>query len=437
MKLKSLVIISVLLFNFCFFTNAQEEQQNQFNVSMQLRPRAEYRNGYKTPLTETDISTGFVNQRSRLSLDFQRQGLSAMLSLQNVSVWGEYPVSNVYESNTVIYEAWAKLKGQSGFFAKFGRQVLHYNDGRLLSVADWNQASRVHDALKFGYQTELNQLDLVLAYNQDADKNSGGTYYRAIGVPYKTMQALYYQNNSSEVFTPSFLFVNIGLEEGDAVAGDSKLANMQTLGTNLIYKPLPELRFQGNAFYQMGKRRNSDTKISAYMLTLRGDYDVTKQVRFTAGTDFLSGEEYRSPNSNDTYNAFNWLYAGNHGLYGVMDFFIDSPYRSGMNLGIWDKFLGVTYKANSKMSVGLTYHHFSTANEVYDQAGEKMNSGLGSEIDLQVDYNIMKDVRLLCGYSTFFGTPTMDYVKGGDHKHWQDWAFLSVVVNPRIFSAKW
>ncbi len=89
------------------------------------------------------------------------------------------------------------------------------------------------------------------------------------------------------------------------------------------------------------------------------------------------------------------------------------------------------------MSVGLTYHHFSTANEVYDQAGEKMNSGLGSEIDLQVDYNIMKDVRLLCGYSTFFGTPTVDYVKGGDHKHWQDWAFLSVVVNPRIFSAKW
>lgn len=438
MKLKSLILLSFLLVNSCWFIGAQEEEKlNQLNVNLQIRPRAEYRNGYKVPLFEDEKSAGLINQRSRLSLDYERGGLSAMVSLQNVSIWGEHPVSNVKNSNTTIFEAWGQVKAENGLFIKFGRQVLHYNDGRLLSVCDWNQASRSHDALKIGYQADEHQLDAVLAYNQDEDRISGGTYYRAFGVPYKTMQVLYYQNKISSVFTPSFLFINVGLEEGNPLEGESKLANMQTLGTYLVYKPLPELRLQGNAFYQMGKRRNSDDKIFAYMLTLRGDYDVSKQVRLTAATDFLSGEEYRTPNPNDTYNAFNWLYAGNHGLYGVMDFFIDNPYKSGMNLGIWDKFLAVNYKPTAKLGLGLTYHHFSTASEVYNLEGEKLKRGLGSEIDFQLDYSIMKDVKLLCGYSTFFGTPTMDYVKGGDHKVWQDWAFVSITVNPRVFSAKW
>ena len=405
---------------------------------MQVRPRAEYRNGYKTPLTETGKSVSFINQRTRLSLAYQREGLSAAVSLQNVSVWGEYPVSNAYESNTVVNEAWAQLESPGGFFVKFGRQALHYNDGRLLSVADWNQAARWHDALKFGYRTDSHRLDLILAYNQDAEKNSGGTYYRALGVPYKTMQALYYQNNMSELIVPSFLFVNVGLEEGDPVFGKSKLATMQTFGVNLIYKPLPELRFQGNAFYQMGKKPDSDTKIAAYMLTLRGDYDASDKVSLTAGTDFLSGEEYGSPNPNDTYNAFNWLYGGNHGLYGVMDYFIDSPYRLGMNLGIWDKFLGAAFMVSPKITLGTVYHHFSAASDVYyGPAGGKLKSGLGSEIDIQLDYNLLKDVKLTAGYSTFFGTRTMDVVKGGNHKRWQDWAFFTINVNPRIFSAKW
>ena len=357
--------------------------------------------------------------------------------MQNVSVWGEYPVANVYESNTVVSEAWAQLKNKDGLFVKFGRQALNYNDGRLLSICDWNQASRYHDALKLGFQNASHQLDAVLAFNQDADKNSGGTYYRAYGIPYKTMQTLYYQNNQIKNFTPSFIFINIGLEEGDAAIGDSKLANLQTFGTNLIYKPMDDLRLHGIAYYQMGKRPRSDAKVSAYLLSLKGEYDATSQVKVTLGTDFLSGEEYQDPNSNTTYNAFNTLYAGNHGHYGVMDLFVDAPYRSGMNLGVWDKYLAVSYKPTSKYAFGLTYHHFSTGSNVYNINSEKMKKGVGSEIDFQFDYNIMKDVKLTCGYSTFFGTATLDYVKGGDHQVWQDWAFLAINVNPRIFSAKW
>ena len=33
-----------------------------------------------------------------------------------------------------------------------------------------------------------------------------------------------------------------------------------------------------------------------------------------------------------------------------------------------------------------------------------------------------------------FGTKTMDIVKGGYHKSWQDWAWVQLNINPRIFA---
>jgi hypothetical protein len=36
-----------------------------------------------------------------------------------------------------------------------------------------------------------------------------------------------------------------------------------------------------------------------------------------------------------------------------------------------------------------------------------------------------------------FGTKSMDIVKGGDHKVWQDWGWVSINVNPRVLFVKW
>ena len=69
--------------------------------------------------------------------------------------------------------------------------------------------------------------------------------------------------------------------------------------------------------------------------------------------------------------------------------------------------------------------------------GKDLDRGLGSELDLQVDWQIMKDVKLSAGYSTMLGTSTMEAVKGGSKDSWQDWGWLSININPRIFIAKW
>lgn len=46
-------------------------------------------------------------------------------------------------------------------------------------------------------------------------------------------------------------------------------------------------------------------------------------------------------------------------------------------------------------------------------------------------------MKLTAGYSTMLGTKYMDAVKGGSHDAWQDWGWISININPRIFFAKW
>ena len=49
----------------------------------------------------------------------------------------------------------------------------------------------------------------------------------------------------------------------------------------------------------------------------------------------------------------------------------------------------------------------------------------------------MKDVSLSAGYSVMKGTKTMDNIKGGNHKRWQDWGWVSININPQILKVKW
>ena len=66
-----------------------------------------------------------------------------------------------------------------------------------------------------------------------------------------------------------------------------------------------------------------------------------------------------------------------------------------------------------------------------------LDKELGHELDFQLSTKLMKDVTLMAGYSFMSGTETMDCVKGGDHNSWQDWAWVSLNISPRIFSSKW
>ena len=64
------------------------------------------------------------------------------------------------------------------------------------------------------------------------------------------------------------------------------------------------------------------------------------------------------------------------------------------------------------------------------------DKSLGTEVDLQLNWRVMKDVVLMGGYSVMAATKTLEHYKGGNHNSWQDWAWISLNINPRIFRFK-
>ncbi|MCL1932882.1 MAG: alginate export family protein [Candidatus Azobacteroides sp.] len=442
--MKKLIIFFVgLLLCSPLFSQNSETKENDFSLGAQVRSRAEYRNGAQSPHADGADVAGFVNDRARLSMEYKRSNLSLGLAAQHVGVWGQDPqvVGNGSE-RFMLNEAWASLNSGTGFFLKFGRQSLVYDDERILGALDWNVSGRYHDALKLGYENPMNKLHLILAFNQTAEKTTG-TFYPVVlqgaGQPYKTMQTLWYQHIGSKMFNASFLVMNIGTDAGHiASATDgpekSEIKYLQTLGTNLSYQP-DGLSLYGTFYYQSGKTASlTDKKVSAFMWAINASYAFTPTWKVLLASDYLSGNDGKDA---DKYKAFNPLYGTHHKFYGTMDYFYASAFiNSNTNPGLWDNQIGLSFKASPKVTLALNYHYFSTTTDVY-AGDDKLKRALGSEWDLQVNWNVMKDVAFTGGYSTMFGNDTMKAVKGGDPSKYQDWAWISLNINPKILITKW
>lgn len=423
--LKTILLISILMLP-CLLFAQESEQKESFSMSAQLRSRAEYRNGALYPRSEGELPATFINNRARLSMSYVRSNLELKVSGQHVGVWGEDPQID-RDGRFMLNEAWGKLRFND-FFVQIGRQALSYDDERILGGLDWNTSGRFHDALKAGYEEGFSSIHLVLAFNQNEERINGGSYYRSGGQPYKSMQTLWYHyGNGTSPFNISVLAMNLGWELGDQ--GNASNGFMQTVGTYAHYKK-GKWDMNGSLYYQTGKSK-ANASVSAYMGSIFAKYAITSAWTVGAGSDYLSGNSRNSKK----HRAFDPLYGTHHKFYGTMDYFYASSFINGLNPGLWDNQLAIFFKASQKVDMSLNYHYFTIANDVIN-AGERIKKGLGSEFDFQVNWSIMPDVKLMAGYSFMLGTESMSAVKGGNHKSWQDWGWISINISPKLFSLK-
>ena len=402
---------------------AATAQDNTFILNAQLRTRGEYNNGAIKPRSEGQEAATFVNDRTRLSTFWKRGDLEMKMSVQHTGVWGQ---DDIKERNgrMAMNEAWARMRFGESFFAQIGRQQLSYDDERLLGGLDWNVAGNWHDALRLGYESPEHKVHFIGAFNQTAE-NDRGTFYNG-PMPYKTMVALWYHYQSPFFstlypFGASVLIMNVGREVGTTGMGRTNF--MQTIGTHLTYGPAPfaPIKAAASFYYQRGKN-NAGKDVSAWMASAKLSYTVTPEISVNGGYDIESGND-----GSKTVKAFDPLFGTHHKFFGAMDYFTGQ-----MLSGIQDIHVGASTSAVKKVSLQFDYHYFLTARKVLN-----FDKGLGHELDLQFNTRIAKDVSLSGGYSMMLGTETMDVIKGGSHKSWQDWAWLSLNINPCIFSTRW
>ena len=124
------------------------------------------------------------------------------------------------------------------------------------------------------------------------------------------MQTLWYhyaaQASNLDV---SLLFMNLGLETGDAETETSRTRYLQTFGTYVTYQPESGnwLPVQAAFYYQTGKNKNAQS-VSAFMASVKAAYAIDKQWSVSLGYDYLSG----SDGEGDKFKAFDPLYGTHH-----------------------------------------------------------------------------------------------------------------------------
>ena len=413
-------------------------QENEFDMSLQLRPRTEYRNGAYRPLQTGEEPAILTHNRTRLTMNYSNgDKLKMRVSLQNINIWGQanqvQPLDTT-NNNIGLFEAYADIKLSENMRTKIGRQMIALDDDRIFGTFDWHPAGRSHDALNISWKKQNTEVQSYFAFNQNYNtignvNNPTGQYFSPENAqPYQHLQMIYAKYNFTPKHYLSVLANNIGFKD---LKTDNKTYNMQTIGAN--YFGNGNLWNVGlSAYYQFGET-NVGRKTSATLLSAVVDYKINKPSKIGLGIDYLSGDNTNKPTQEAT-NIFNPLYGTHHKFYGIMDYFYTGNPHG--NVGLLDTYVRYSTVINPKLSISAVGHFFNSGAKIY-QNNQKKSNYLGSELDLSFNYNIMKNVSLIGGYSNFFNTESLRYLKKTPNARGnQDWVWLSLNINPQIFKAK-
>ena len=394
----------------------------QFDINSDLRARFENRNGYGTLKPDTEKATSFISQRTRLVFDYSFKNIKLRVSPQNVKTWGDVATNSKTDANSAFHEAYGEIKMNEKLSFKLGRQEINYDDARIFGNVDWAMQARSHDAflLKFNPNTK-NQIHFGLALNANKETN----FYENYTIPqYKSLQYLWYHTDF-EKLNLSVLFLNNGMPY--LVGTEEKVDYSQTLGSRLVFKN-GALSIDGAAYLQTGKI--ADNSVNATYFSANINYKASTNFNTSVGFEMLSGKDQNDTSTD--MKSFNPLYGTNHKFNGYMDYFYVGNHTN--SVGLTDVYVNIGYEKN-KLSAKLTPHYFASAASIYS-AGVKQGNYLGTELDLTLGYKMYENVTVDAGFSQMFASSSMAVLKAGNKNAGNNWAFISIKINPNLFSNK-
>lgn len=400
----------------------------QFSIDAEFKPRTEYRHGFGTLITD-DAEPGFgISTRARLNFGYATESYKVYLSFQDVLVWGENRQILPYDQNNsfAVFQAWASIKLGEPTNLKLGRQILSYDDQRILGALDWAQQGRNHDAALFQYKKDKFMMDLALAFNQDYSHptgfNSVGNTYSTTGFfSYKTMQMAYFKNNWDN-FSGSLLLLNNGFQNFDDGGDQDGISNLQTFGSHMAYK---KNKFGATAdiYFQFGERQGMLDVKGAYLFNADFGYQVAPKTKLSVGMEMISGDDGGAGET----GAFFPLYGTNHKFNGFMDYFYVGNHAN--SIGLVDIHVQANFSFDNNSGLMLKLLNFSGEQEL--PSGEK---SLGTEFDI-VYSKKFNGFNMAIGYSQMFESDGMYELKDIDEgmvAGTQNWFFAQLVFKPKF-----
>lgn len=395
----------------------------EFDAYLELRPRLELRNGYKNLLGHEQEGIELVNQRTRLSLEYQQERLYVKLSLQNARIWGDVPLLTQKDQNGIaVFEAYAGYQATQNLSVKLGRQVLAYDDQRIFAESDWGPQGLSHDALVFTLlPSHTQRLDVGLALNNGGD-NLTDLPYRVLN--YKNMQYLWYHIEGTNVGL-SFLALNNGYEY-ELQPGVWDLKYRQTFGSYFNFRSQV---WSGDAAFYVQTGEVADQDLNAWYGSASLSHQITSTWNTRIGAEYLSGSSFRSQKN----RSFSPLFGNGHAFNGFMDYFYAGNHQS--SVGLVDVYASMGFH-KARWSGQVIPHYFVSAADLNPDPTTDYSRYLGTEVDLIVTYAVAPDIRISAGYSHMFGSESLEFLRGGDHDRTQNFAWLMVRVKPRLLHWK-
>jgi len=393
------------------------------SIDGEFRPRAEYRDGFGAPLTDSNDPGIFAFQRTRLGATFSSAILKTQFTIQDTRSFGKTSPNS--ETATLgVFEAWAEMLLMPGFSVKVGRQAISYDDNRLFSASNWSNTGNSHDLALFKYNVNDFQAHLGFAYN-NASAISSETVYSTS--KYRYLGFLWLSKGLAKGLTLTAIGVDQGIQPtSDATKYGTKI-NMNhgyTYGGNLKYSddacPFTAL---GTAYFQGGKNQTGDD-MSGYMAAAKLNYKISPVFTASLGTDFYSGDDNKTDGKQKNFIK---LYGTNHSFNGSMEY-----WTTPLNEGLVDYYGGVNAKINKKTSIEGTFHAFSTSKDMTNK-GASIGKSLGSELDICFNYKLNEWTNFQAGWSTYFANDNTRIAKGltADAKtRFPQWGYVMLTVSP-------
>lgn len=413
---------------------------NEFTIDAKLNTRGEIRvGGYdENNLDNNDLIARFIMGQYRINIGYKRSDwLEVKLSPQFSGVWGQAG------GTLSLAEGWLSMKhNKTGLFTKIGRQVLEYDDERILGYDDWTMTAPTHDALKLGYEGHGHKVHVLLAYNQNAENVSTGLNYYSDGIqPYKTMQTLWYHYDTpNSLFGISLLGMNIGMESKNSFY-PNKTFFQQLFGTYLTLNP-SIVNLEGSFYYQMGHEEHG-TKLNAFMGAIKATVTPSEIYNLYTGYDYLSGDDFPVTINGGfgliyrkEARGFTPLFGSHHQFYGAMDFFYLSSYVNNFSPGLQNLYVGGNVNPFTGFKINAAYHFYAISSNLRYQ-NQLLNKALGHEIELNVGYTFAKFITVSAGYSYMRGTETMELLQHVSENRRLHWGWLMLTVTPTFFTTSW
>lgn len=381
-----------LLLAFALLLPQAAPADTTYTIEVQMRPRAEWRDGYRIVNAPDERGTLLLQQRSRVGLTASFPRWEAKVGLQEVrSVDGAFPGPEGSVIGT--YEAWGAWKASDRTRVIIGRQAVQFDDERIVGALDWAQTGRFLDAVRLNHGSALGRTSVVYAW--DIPGNSTRTMLHHVweGRGHR-IAALAYDRAR---YTPGF---GITWRE-------------QTLGLNWKHQAGRHWAFGVEADAQA----NTDRPLSdgaGSLLSAEVHYLDGGMGRTTAGLVRLSGGE----------NRFDASLGTNHAHYGWMDHF----YVGANTDGLLQARLGHVRPIGPEpwhAVIGVTYHRFHS---------DDLERLFGDEVDAHLTFTPSPHLRIDIGQSLLFATPALAESQGRDlseDRTPMKWSWLSLSFFPK------